>query len=466
MIQRLARLSKTTLTEDHYRVLTFAYTYYAQNQVGPLLRNFERQLGVGKTDIDRLFPHGLTSIYTWTGIPIQSTQNPCKPVPEIPVSQYREVYLDHQATTYMRPEVIEVFNRYTQGTLGFGNPSSSTTLGKKAHDLIQGARAQVAKGLHVRPERIFFVSGGSEANNLAIKGIAFRHLKKKGQIITSRVEHPSVLESVRFLERMGFEARFLDVDREGRVSPETLKSHLQTNTILVAIMAANHEIGTINPIGEISQVCREAKVPLMMDAVQAYGRLELRPKEMGISLLSLSGHKIYGPKGIGALYVDEECPLEPLIHGGGQESGLRSGTENVGAIYALGQAAQRIQAERAAENERLTGLRTYFLEGLRRLVPGLIVNGSLRDRLPHNLSVGFPGIDSGALLLSLNQIGVFVSSGAACSAGGHETSPVLKAIGVDPDQYGVIRFGLGLRTTREDLDYVLEYLPVILEKIT
>jgi cysteine desulfurase len=465
LIQRMARLSETTLTEEHLRILEFAYDYFGKHQIGPLYRNFEKQIRVRKQTIDSFFPHGLNSIYAWIGIPIQSPNSPCKPVPEIQVKDYREVYLDHQATTYFRKEVAEVLARYNKGITGFGNPSSSTLLGKQAHDLIQAARAQVAKGLNCRPDRLIFVGGGSEANNLAIKGIAFKHLGKKGQIITSRVEHPSVLESVRFLERIGFEAHYLEVDREGRVSPQTVKDHLQANTILVAIMAANHEIGTVNPLREIGEICRKAKVPFMTDAVQAFGRMDLRPKEMGISLLSLSGHKIYAPKGIGALYVDEDCPMEPLIHGGGQEFGLRSGTENVGSICALGRASEVILKDMAKENKRLMDLGQYLLEGLRRICPDLIVNGSLSHRLPHNLSVGFPGVDGGALLLALNQIGVFVSSGAACSAGNQGGSHVLKAIGVSSDDYGVIRFSSGLKTSQEDLDYVLKYLPLILEKI-
>jgi cysteine desulfurase len=465
LITRMAKLSGTTLTEDHLRVLTFADDYYRINQVGPLYRNFEKQTGVTQKDLEKLFPHGLNSVYTWTGIPLHSPQNPCKPFPEIPVEDYREVYLDHQATTYLRQEVRDILHKYNQGVMGFGNPSSSTSPGKQAHDLIQTARAQIAEGLRVDPERLVFSSGGSEANNLAIKGTAFRHMEKKGRILISRVEHPSVLESVRFLERLGFQIQTLEVDREGRVSPQVLKNRLEANTILVCIMAANHEIGTINPISEIGEICRQAKVPLMVDAVQAFGRIDLKPKEMGISLLSLSGHKIYGPKGIGALYIDETCPLDPLIHGGGQEFGLRSGTENVGSIYALGAASQWIMAEKQEENDRLIRLRQYLLEGLQRIAPGLIVHGSLTDRLPQNLNVGFPGKDGGALLLALNQIGVFVSAGAACSTGSQGGSYVLKAIGVDTENTGVIRFSLGLKTCRDDLDYVLKYLPLILEKI-
>jgi len=465
MIRRSARQSGTTLTDEHLRILAFACNYYGKYQIGPLYRNFEKQVGANRELIDRLFPHGLHSIYSWVGIPIQNPNSPCKPVPEIQVENYREVYLDHQATTYLHEEVSEVLCRYYKGTNGFGNPSSSTLLGKQAHDLIQSARTQVARALEVSPDRLVFVSGGSEANNLAIKGTAFKQLKKKGQIITSRVEHPSVLESVRFLERLGFEAHYLEVDREGRVSPQELKNHLQDNTILVAIMAANHEIGTVNPLGEIGEICRKAGVPFMTDAVQAFGRIEMRPKEMGISMLTLSGHKIYGPKGIGALYVAEDHCLEPLIHGGGQEKGLRSGTENVGSICALGKAAEMIMKDRNKENKRLERLKAYLLEGLRRIQPDIIVNGSLTHRLPHNLSIGFPGIDGGALLLALNQIGVFVSAGAACSSGNNGGSHVLKALGVNSDKYGVIRFSFGLRTNQEDLDYLLEHLPVILEKI-
>ncbi len=467
LINRMSRLNNTTVTDEHLAVLEYVYGYYGKHQVGPLYQNLNKNTGVSRQDIDRLFPHGLNSIYTWVAIPIHSSNNPCKPAPMFDVDDYREVYLDHNGTTYQRKEVNEVLTEYNEGHLGFGNPSSSTYLGKQAYDLVDFARSRIADCLKVKPKEIAFTSSGSEANNMAIKGIAFHQLNQKGHIITDKIEHPSVLHTVRFLEEIGFDVTCLDVDRKGFVSPESVKEHLRKDTVLVSIMAGNNEIGTINPIGEIGQICRETGIPYMVDAVQAFGRIKLFPKEMGISLLSISGHKIYGPKGIGALYVDEEIPFSivPLIHGGSQEQGVRAGTENVGPISAFGKASQLICSEMEQENERLFELREYFLRELQMVEPDFIVNGSLEERLPHNLSIGFPGIDSGALLLSLNHIGIYVSSGSACSAGSSEASYVLKAIGADTDNYGTIRFSFGHRTNKEGLSYMFKYLPSILEQL-
>ena len=467
LINRMSRLNNTTVTDEHLAVLEYAYEYYGKHQVGPLYQNLNKNTGASRQDIDRLFPHGLNSVYSWVKIPIHSTNNPCKPAPLFDVEDYREVYLDHNGTTCQRKEVNEVLAEYNEGHLGFGNPSSSTYLGKQAYDLLDFARNQIADCLKVKSKEIVFTSGGSEANNTAIKGIAFHHLNHKGHIITNKIEHPSVLNTARFLEEIGFDVTYLDVDRKGFVSSESVKEHLRKDTVLVSIMAANNEIGTINPIEEIGQICRKAGVPYMVDAVQAFGRIALLPKEMGISLLSISGHKIYGPKGIGVLYVDEELPFSivPLIHGGSQEQGVRAGTENMGSIAAFGKASQLICSEMEQENKRLLELRDYFLRELQMVEPDFIVNGSLEKRLPHNLSIGFPGIDSGALLLGLNHIGIYVSSGSACSAGSSEASHVLKAIGADTGNYGTVRFSFGLRTDKDGLSYMFKYLPSILEKL-
>ena len=465
LINRMSQLTGTALTSEHLKVLEFAYDYYEKNDVGPLYQNLLKHTGTSKRDIESLFPHGLHSIYSWVGIPIQSTNDLCKPIPIIPLDEYREVYLDHNATTYIRDEVRRLLVEYDSGGLGYGNASSSTYLGKQAYDIIQTARAQIADSQKVAPKEIVFTSGGSEANNLAVKGIVFRHLEKKGRIITDRVEHPSILRTTHFLKKIGFDVQYLDVNREGRVSPQAVQDHLTDDTLLVAIMAANNEIGTINPVEEIGRSCADAHVPFMVDAVQAFGRMALQPKEMGISLLSISGHKIYGPKGVGALYVDEGISLTPLIHGGKQEHGLRAGTENVGSIAAFGEAARLITSEMPVENSRLIELRNFFLKGLEKIEPECIVNGPLDNRLPTNLNIGFPDIDSGALLLSLNQIGVYVAAGSACGAGSKEASHVIQAIGMDTDRYGTIRFSFGLKTTKEDLEYVLQYLPNILKEL-
>ena len=465
LIKRMAHVTDLVLSDTHYAVLEYAYQYYKMNKVGPLYHNIKRNTGLSKRDIEGLFPHSLHSVYSWVGIPIHSTSALCKPVPTIRVDDYREVYLDHGATTYLRDEVVAFLGDYYGGALGFGNPSNSTYPGKQAYDLIHVARSQIADCMQVRPDEVVFTSGGSEANNMAIKGIAFNHLDGKGHIITSRVEHHSVLRTIHYLEQLCFDVTYLEVDQDGRISPQSVQDHISKETILVSIMAANNEIGTINPIGRIGDICRAAGVPFMVDAAQAWGRFKLHPKELGISLLSCSGHKVYSPKGVGALYIEKGCELTPLIHGGEQEFGSRAGTENVGSIAAFGKASKLIHAEMAEENRRLLGLRAFFLRELERVEADFIVNGPLDDRLPQNLSIGFLNVDSGALLLSLNQIGVYVSSGSACSAGDTEESHVLKAIGADTERYGTIRFSFGLRTTKEDLAYLFKYLPAILEKL-
>ncbi len=274
-----------------------------------------------------------------------------------------------------------------------------------------------------------------------------------------------MLKALEYLEGLGFEVTYLDVSKDGRVTAQSVKENLRDNTILVSIMAVNNEIGAINPISELGNICQTAKVPLMVDAIQGLGKIKLLPKKMGVSLMTMSGHKIYAPKGVGALYIGKEMSIVPLIHGGEQESGLRAGTENVGSILAFGLAAKQACSEMEKENRRLLELRNFFLEGLRKIEPDIIVNGSLEHRTANNLNIGFPGIDSGSLLLSLNQIGIYVSSGSACSAGSKDASYTIKVLGVDTDRYGIIRFSFGLPNTREDVDYLFKYLPTILEQL-
>jgi len=463
LIHEMARRTGTALTDEHYAVLGYTHAYYEKNRVGPLYGNIRRNTGVSKDDIERLFPSALNSLYTWVGIPIHSPDKNCKPIAKIDVDRPRDVYLDHNATTYIRDEVKDLLVRhYTEHDV-FGNPSSSTNAGKEAFDLVAAARESIAGCLRVAPDEIIFTGGGSEANNLAIKGIAARHTVKRAHFIASRTEHSAVLEPMRQLAAEGHDVTFLEVEPEGHVAPDTLRAAIRPDTALVAIMAVNNEIGVISPLDELGAICREHGVPFFVDACQGFGKIPLDPRAQGITMLSFSGHKIYGPKGIAALYVDDHQPLVPQLHGGGQESGRRAGTENVDAIMAFGHAAELIHAERESEHARLLALRDHFLARLYDIEPGLVVNGSLTNRTPNNLSVGFEGIDSGSLLLSLNQIGVYVSAGSACHAGGVESSHVIEALGVDTGRYGTIRFGTGLRTTEDDLDYVIEHLPRILK---
>jgi cysteine desulfurase len=466
-INQMSRRTGTVLTEKHRAILEFAYDYYEKNHVGPLYNNIERFTGATKEDIEALFPHGLNSVFTWVGIPIHSVDSLCKPMAKVTVDDPREVYLDYNATTPIRKEIVSVLNRYFSGQVGFGNPSSSTFLGKKAFDEVMKARVTIARCLDVAPREIVFTSTGSEANNMAIKGVTLRHIlsKSKGHIITTQIEHPSVLEAIHFLGMFNFDVTFLDVDSNGLITASQVQNALRSDTILVAVMAANNEIGTVNPIAEIGRICQLAEVPFMVDGVQAFGKMPIKPKEMGISLLSMSGHKIYGPKGVGALYIDERYNLVPLIHGGEQEAHRRAGTENVSHIMAFGAAAELAYREMKDEMKRIRGLRDYFIGKLDEHVPGYIINGSMEHRLPTNLNIGFPGVDSGALLISLNQIGVYVSGGSACGAGSKEASPVIKAIGVDTEKYGTIWFSFGLYTSREDIDYLFRYLPEMLDQL-
>ncbi|GAX62677.1 cysteine desulfurase [Candidatus Scalindua japonica] len=446
-------------------ILNFAYDYYEKNRVGPLYQKIKKNTGATKEAIEELFPHGLASVYTWVGIPIQTGRDLCKPMATVNVENFREVYLDNNATTFIRDEVRKNLVEYYSGSSGFGNPSSSTNPGILSYDIIRNSRIQISDCLKVNPEEIIFTGSGSEANNAAIKGIAFKHLDNKGHIISSKVEHPAVLKTLEYLEDLGFSVTYLNVSKDGRVTAQSVKNNLRTDTILVSIMAINNEIGVINPISEIGKSCKEAGVPFMVDAIQGFGKITLLPKKMGLSLMTMSGHKIYAPKGVGALYVSKEISVVPLIHGGAQEYGLRAGTENVGAIMAFGQAARLACSEMEKENRRLLELRNYFLEGLRKIEPGIIVNGSLEHRTANNLNIGFPDVDSGSLLLSLNQIGVYVSSGSACSAGSTDASYTIKALGVDTDRYGIIRFSFGLSSTKEDVEYMFEYLPSILKQL-
>ncbi|HEX2982249.1 MAG TPA: aminotransferase class V-fold PLP-dependent enzyme [Ignavibacteriales bacterium] len=462
-IHRMSKVTGTSLNETHYDILEFAYEYYQKNKVGPLYENIKKNTGASKEDIEELFPHGLNSVYTWVGIPIQSLENGCKPFAKIQPDDYREVYLDYNSTTPLRKEVVDFLKEFYSDPNLYGNPSSSSNLGEKSYAKIHEARVELARQLSAAPENIIFTSCGTESNNTAIKGIAFKYYEKKGHIICGKTEHSATLKAVKFLESLGYPATYVGVTSEGIVDPEEIEKSIRKDTILVALMAVNNEIGTVNPIAEVGKICSDRGIPFFVDAVQAYGKMKLRPKEMGISLLSMSGHKIYAPKGVGALYIDDYVSLHPLLHGGEQEFKFRGGTENVASIAAFGLASKLMHQNMERENSRLRGLQKYFIEELKKIEPGIIINGSLEKRLPNNISIGFPGIDSGSLLLSLNQIGVYVSAGSACSAGSLEASHVIKALGVDTNKYGIIRFSFGINTAKEDLDYLFKYLPSILE---
>ncbi len=376
----------------------------------------------------------------------------------------RNVYMDYSATTYVKPEVLEEMMPYF--TEKFGNPSSFYGISRETKRAIDKAREQVASTLKCLPEEIYFTGGGSEADNWAIKGIATAHRNKGNHIITTKIEHHAVLHSCEFLEKFGYEVTYLDVDKEGFINLEELRNAITDKTILVSIMFANNEIGTIQPIKEIGEICREKKVLFHTDAVQAVGNVPIDVKEMNIDLLSLAGHKVYGPKGIGALYIRKGVRIDNLIHGGAQERNRRAGTENIASIVGIGKAMEIAENTLNEHTEKLTKLRDRLINGLLK-IPYTTLNGPKGDkRLPGNVNVRFQFIEGESILLSLDFKGVCASSGSACTSGSLDPSHVLLSIGVPHElAHGSLRLTLGEDSTEEDVDYVIEVLPPIIQRL-
>jgi len=363
-----------------------------------------------------------------------------------------EIYLDHNASTPLDPRVIETM----RGMLGeaFGNPSSPNWAGRPARAALDIARLQVASMLGCAADEIVFTSGGSEANNLAIKGVYFAQSHAGGHIVTSAIEHPAVIEPVRFLERLGAEITILPVDRTGRVDPDDLAKALRPSTTLVSIMHANNETGTIQPIAECAQIAREHNVPFHTDAAQTIGKIPTNVNGLGVDLLTIAAHKFYGPKGVGALYVRRGVELAPLVHGAGHESGRRAGTESALLTSGLGEACNL--ASNLSDNSRIQNLRDRLWHGLRdRLGDRIVLNGHRQHCLPNTLNVSFPGRVGADILAGLE--GIAASTGSACHSGLVELSPTLRAMGIDPwVGMGTIRFSLGRRTTEEEIIVVTE----------
>ncbi len=468
-IQRMATLHEVMLTDRHMEILSFVYSYYNTNKVGPALYILKKRLQLSKKELGSLFPQALLSVYSWLNIPIHSVDKSCTDFVDIAVSCPRQVYLDNNATTPIRQEVADLLVKYYSGELGFANPSSSTEPGKKAYDLVIQAKEAFAAIWGVDTEELFFTGSCTEANNMFLQGIAFAHLQEKGHFIVSSIEHSSILKTVTFLESLGFSATLLPVNSDGIVQISTLEETLKDcerkglKVLATSIMLVNNEIGTIQPVEKAAAICSRYNVPLHSDCTQGFGKLRFNPREMGVTALSCAAHKINGPKGIGLLYLDKDFVLPPLIHGGGQEFGLRGGTENPGHILGFALAAKLAEKERVSENKRMSGLQQYLLKGLRSIEPDINIIGSLNKRVAMNLSVGFPNVNSRSLLLGLNKIGIYVSTGSACASGEITASTVVDALGVDSKKYAVIRFSLGHQTDKEDLDYLLEYLPELLD---
>lgn len=377
----------------------------------------------------------------------------------------KTTYMDYSATTYVKPEVLDAMMPFF--TEKFGNPSSFYGISRETKMAIDNARAQVAKAINCDPNEVYFTGGGSEADNWAIKGIATAHMKKGNHIITTKIEHHAVLHTCEFLEKFGFEVTYLDVNEEGFVDLKQLEEAITDKTILVSIMFANNEIGTIQPIKEIGALCREKKVLFHTDAVQAVGSVSVDVKEMNIDLLSLAGHKLYGPKGIGALYIRRGIRIDNLIHGGGQERGRRAGTENIPGVVGLGKAIE-LATENIEENRaRLTVLRDKLIDGILERIPYARLNGPRGDkRLPGNSNISFEFIEGESILLSLDFEGICASSGSACTSGSLDPSHVLLAIGLPHEKaHGSLRTTLGAASTEEDVEKLLNELPPIIERL-
>lgn len=374
----------------------------------------------------------------------------------------RRVYLDHNASTAVHPEVLEAMLPYFSDQ--FGNPSSIHGFGREARDGVEAARERVAHFLRVGKDEIVFTSGGTESDNAAVKGIAAA--RGRGHIVTSAVEHHAVLRSVQALEKGGFEATYVAVDGHGMVDPDDVRRALRPDTIVVSIMHANSEVGTIQPVGAIGRLTREREIPFHVDAVQTFGKLPLDLDALGIDLLSFSSHKIYGPKGIAGLYIRKGTKMASVQHGGEHERRRRAGTENVPGIIGLGKAVEVRARDMAEEETRVRALRDRLWAGLERRVPEIRLNGHPTERLPGTCNVCFRHIESESIVLGLDLKGVAVSAGSACTSGSIEPSHVLVAMGLPLDwAMGAVRCSLGRTTTAEDVDYVLDCVEPLAGKL-
>ncbi len=374
------------------------------------------------------------------------------------------IYLDHAATTYVKPEVFEAMKPYF--TEHFGNASSIYTIGRDSKKAVEEAREKVAKAIGAQAREIYFTGSGSEADNWALKGIAEANRKKGNHIITSAIEHPAIMESCKYLAGQGFEITYLPVDSDGIVSLEELKKAIKSTTILISIMFANNEIGTIQPIQEIGAIAREKGIVFHTDAVQAVGNIAIDVEKLNVDLLSLSGHKFYGPKGAGALYVRKGVKITSFIHGGHQERGKRASTENIPGIIGLGRAIELAVDNMEEYNKKLINLREKTIEGLMAKIPYIKLNGHRTKRLPGNVNISFQYIEGESLLLMLDMINVCGSSGSACSSGSLDPSHVLMAIGLPHEiAHGSLRLSFGEENTEEDVDFILEEIPKIVNRL-
>lgn len=370
--------------------------------------------------------------------------------------------MDHSATTPVDPAVRDAMLPYFSEK--FGNPSSLYSIGREARRAIEEARQKVADLIGAKKEEIIFTGSGTESDNLAIKGTAYRNRKKGDHIITSSIEHHAVLNTCKYLEKQGFKVTYLPVNHEGLVNPADVESAITPKTILISVMHANNEIGTIQPIEDIGKIAKEKEIPFHTDAVQTAGKIPFNVDVLGVNLLSMSAHKIYGPKGVGALYIRKGTFVEPQLHGGGHERNLRSSTENVPGIVGFGKAAG-LAKERLPQEEALSKLRDSLIRGVLEIKESYL-NGHPTKRLPNNANFRFSYIEGESMILNLDMKGVAASTGSACSSTSLEPSHVLLAIGLKPEEsHGSLRLTLGHENTQEDVDYVVSVLPEIVNKL-
>jgi cysteine desulfurase len=371
------------------------------------------------------------------------------------------IYLDHAGTTPVRQEVIEAMVNSMREN--WGNPSSVHKEGRQARKALDEAREQVAALIGAKPEEVFFAGGGTEADNIAVQGVALANRQKGRHLITSVIEHHAVLDAFKFLETQGFEVTYLPVTCEGMVRVEDVAAAVRKDTVLISVMHVNNEVGTIQPIREIGQIAIERRIFFQTDAVQSAGKIPVDINELNVDLLSVSSHKIYGPKGVGALYVRKGTKMQPLIYGGGQERKRRPGTENMPGIVGFGKAAELARLEMPTEMPRITALRDKLIAGLIK-IPGVFLNGHPTQRSPYNVNVSVKNVEGESLLLNLDLAGIAASSGSACSSGSLDPSHVLLAMGLSRElAHGSLRMTLGRDNADADINYVLEVLQPILE---
>ena len=367
----------------------------------------------------------------------------------------KEVYLDHAATTYVKAEVLDVMLPFLKDK--FANPSAMYKIGKESREAVECARRQVATAIGASADEIYFTSGGSEADNMLIKGYARANKNKGNHIITSKIEHMAVLESCKMLEKEGFEVTYLNVDKNGVVDLGELQRSIKPQTILISIMFANNEIGTIEPIEEITRIAKTNKILFHTDAVQAVGNVKIDVERMDIGALSLSAHKFYGPKGVGALYIRKEYDFQSVISGGHQEKNRRAGTENVAGIVGLGKAIELADKNLKPHNKRIEKIREKYIEKIYKKIPNAKLNGDRKNRLPGNANFSFEGVGGASLLLLLSEEGIYASSASACTAGLSAPSHVLKAIGLSDDMANsAIRVTFGDENSEEEVEYIVD----------